>query len=203
MGRWNLMRMCEDLEMINLKKGAELNFSNKDKKVVYFLKKGSVKIVSSPNNHTKHVIKRGNIFGELSLFQDDDEQLTDKAVVLEDSTTVCFIEVERMKALMEKHKSLRNGLIKLNGFNITKLERKLEHLLYKDSETRIKEYIFDYINEFGELKNELIEAKNLLSHTDIANLTNTSRQTVSNVMSKLRKNNVLSYDSKTITLLKG
>jgi len=39
-----------------------------------------------------------------------------------------------------------------------------------------------------------------LSHKDIANLTNTSRQTVSNVLSKLRMNGTIQYNSKEIRI---
>ena len=46
----------------------------------------------------------------------------------------------------------------------------------------------------------MLTAKNLLSHQDIAHLTNTSRQTVSNVMSKLRKEGLIDYNAKNIIL---
>jgi CRP/FNR family transcriptional regulator len=100
-----------------------------------------------------------------------------------------------MEALMEKHKSLKNGVLKVYGFRIKKLERRLHDLLYKDSPTRIKEFIAVYLAEFGET-NEAgkLVAKNLLSHKEIANLTNTSRQTVSNVLSKMRKDGLIDYD---------
>jgi len=96
---------------------------------------------------------------------------------------------------MEKHKSLKNGVLKVNGLRIKKLERRLHDLLYKDSPTRIKEFIFDYIQEFGEEnENGKQIAKNLLSHKEIANLTNTSRQTVSNTLSKMQKDGLIEYD---------
>tara|TARA_B100000809_G_scaffold262918_1_gene314961 strand:+ start:887 stop:1504 length:618 start_codon:yes stop_codon:yes gene_type:complete len=201
MGRWNLMKMCETLEMKCFKKGEEIHFNWEDKDIVYFLKTGAVKIVSSPNNHTKNIIKRGHIFGELALLDDEiNNHNTDKAIALKD-ISVCFIEADQMRVLMEKHSSLKNNILKLNGFKIKKLERKLEDLLYKDSKTRIKEYIFDYISEFGIKKEDGVEAENILSHTDIANLTNTSRQTVNNVMSQLRKDNIIDYNSEKISII--
>ncbi|MEP5601303.1 MAG: helix-turn-helix domain-containing protein, partial [Algibacter sp.] len=88
-----------------------------------------------------------------------------------------------------------NGVLKIYGLRIQKLERRLHDLLYKDSATRIREFISDYLEEFGE-KNDIgiLTAKNLLSHKEIANLTNTSRQTVSNVLSTMRKDGVIDYD---------
>jgi CRP/FNR family transcriptional regulator len=82
------------------------------------------------------------------------------------------------------------------------LETRLQDLLYKDSKARISEFIKAYVEEFGEDKIDSIEAKNLLSHKDIANLTNTSRQTVSNVLSNMRKANEIKYDVKYISFSK-
>ena len=63
-----------------------------------------------------------------------------------------------------------------------------------------EEFILDYLEEFGE-KDEAgkTTAKNLLSHKEIANLTNTSRQTVSNVMSTMRKEGIIDYNAKHIS----
>lgn len=199
LGKQKLMQMCDLFEMQQVKKGEELFFAQADQKVVFFLKSGTVKIVSTSHPRTVNLIKKGNIFGELALLSEEEEN-EEKAVVLE-SGVVCLIEAEQMKNMMDKFPSLKNAVLKLGGFRIRRLQRQLESLLYKDSATRIREYLFDFVQEFGEKKGKPAEAKNILNHADIANLTNTSRQTVSNVMSKLRKEGVIHYDSKKITWL--
>jgi CRP/FNR family cyclic AMP-dependent transcriptional regulator len=198
MGKKNLMEMCHLLEMINVKKGETLSLNKEDKKVVYFIKRGSIKIVTNEHKHTRSILQMGNIFGELALYEDGgNHENEEKAVVLEDGV-VCLIEAEQMKMMMENHSSLKNQLLKLYGLRIRKLQRNLKDLLYKDSETRIKEFVLNYIKEFGLKKEGVLKAKNLLSHQDIAQLTNTSRQTVSNVLSKLRREGVIDYNSKEI-----
>jgi len=187
LGMFNMMKICEILEMDNIEKGERIELNNEHKKSVFFLKKGSVKIVNTTNNAVKYIVKRGNIFGELALYNED-AATQEVAFALEDCV-ICYIESEQMETLMEKHKSLKNGVLKIYGLRIQKLERRLHDLLYKDSTTRIKEFILDYLQEFGERnETEQLVAKNLLSHKEIANLTNTSRQTVSNVLSTMRKN---------------
>jgi len=199
MGKKNLMEMYDKFDMINVKKGETLFFDKADKKVVYFLKSGTLKIVTKDNEHTRSVLKMGNVFGELTLLEIDEEEEGDneKAVLLEDSV-VCVIEADQMKMMLEKFSSLKNELLKLQGLKIRRLQRNLEDLLYKDSETRIKEFVLNYIEEFGKQKEGILKAKNLLSHQDIAHLTNTSRQTVSNIMSKLRREGVIGYNAKEI-----
>ncbi len=196
-----MMKICEILDMDQIDKGGIIELNNEGKKNVFFLKKGTIKIVDQTNNHVKYIVKRGNVFGELALYGEGNET-NEIAYALEDCV-VCYIESDRMDLLMQKHKSLKNGVLKIYGLRIKKLERRLNDLLYKDSNTRIKEFIFDYLEEFGEHKEKhIIKAKNLLTHTDIANLTNTSRQTVNNVMSSLRKKGVIIYDTKFISTTK-
>lgn len=192
-----MMQMCEILEMDNINKGATINLLDNNKQNIFFLKKGTIKIVDSTNNNTKYIVKKGNIFGELSLY-DNKVAAKETALAIEDCI-ICYIESERMEILMQKHNSLKNGVLKVYGMRIKKLERRLHDLLYKDSTTRISEFIIYYIDEFGEKENDKFVAKNILSHKDIASLTNTSRQTVSNVLSKMRREGIINYDSKHIS----
>ena len=200
MGKRNLMAMCHLLEMINVKKGEILHLNRVDKKLVYFIKSGTIKIVTKDTEHTRLVLNMGNIFGELAIYEEQvGEENDEKAVVLENGV-VCVIEADQMKMMLKKYPSLKNQLLKLHGLRIRKLQRNLEDLLYKNSETRIKEYVFNFIHKFGQEKDGALRAKNLLSHQDIAHLTNTSRQTVSNVLSKLRKDGLINYNAKEILI---
>ncbi len=188
-----MMKICEILEMDNIEKGKRIELKDEYKDSVFFLKRGSVKIVDSNSGTVKYIVKRGNVFGELALY-DEEAAIEEVAYALE-NCVICYIESKQMESLIEKHKSLKNGLLKVYGLRIQKLERRLNDLLFKDSATRIKEFVSDYLEDFGEDdKTGKIIAKNLLSHKDIANLTNTSRQTVSNVMSNMRKEGVIDYN---------
>lgn len=198
LGRFNMMRICETLEMKNFNKGDLISFKNQDEERIFFLKKGTVKIVGRATNTVKYIVKKGHIFGELLLY-DKISAAQEQAYALEDCI-VCYIESDRMEEIMEKHKSLKNGVIKIYGLRIRKLERRLQNLLYKDSSTRIREFVIDYINEYGVEEENKVVAKNMLSHKDISHLTNTSRQTVSNTLSKMRKNNEIKYDAKYLSV---
>ena len=66
-----MMRMCEILEMKNIDKGTRISLINRNKKSIFFLKKGTVKIVNKSGSTVKYVVKRGNIFGELVLYHEE------------------------------------------------------------------------------------------------------------------------------------
>ncbi len=200
LGMSRMREMCEILEMEYINKGNTIETGKRDKKSVFFLKKGTVKITDTLNSTVKYLVKKGNVFGELSLY-DKKSAAEEQAIALEDCI-ICYIEAEMMEELMEEHKSLKNEVLKIYGMRIKKLERSLQNLLYKDSAARIADFIEDYINEFGEEKEGRIVAKNLLSHKDIAHLTNTSRQTVSNILSKLRKDDFFNYSTEYLSISK-
>lgn len=194
LGRGTMMNICTLLEMENIDKGTVFKIMNNEKRSIFFLKKGTVKIVDTTNGTTKYIVKRGNIFGELSIY-DEQAAVQEQAFALEDCI-VCYIETEMMDQLMEKHRSLKNGVLKIYGIRIRKLERRLQDLIYKDSPTRIKEFIFDYLEEFGKKNDDgILVAKNLLTHKEIANLTSTSRQTVNNILSTMRKKGIINYNA--------
>ena len=199
LGKPTMMHLCTILEMENVDKGQVIKINNRDNRSIFFLKQGTVKIIDSSNDIVKYIVRNGNIFGELSLY--DKEEAEEYAMALEDCI-ICYIESDMMESLMEKHETLKNAVLKIYGIRIKRLERRLRDLLYKDSTTRITEFITSYINEFGKEQNSQLIAKNLLSHKDIANLTNTSRQTVSNTVSNLRKIGLLEYGTQYISIPK-
>ena len=68
-----------------------------------------------------------------------------------------------------------------------KTERRLESLIFKDARTRIVDFIVDMGNEKGKAIGKEILVKHNLTHMDIANLTATSRQTVTTVLNELKE----------------
>ena len=198
LGKPVMMNLCELLEMENIDKGQVISMHGRDQRCIYFLKQGTVKIRDRKSDSLKYIVKKGNIFGELSLY-DREAGIEEEAITLEDCI-VCYIEADMMDELMQRHQSLKNGVLKVYGIRIRRLERRLQDLLYKDSATRISEFVISYIDEFGQQQGDRTIAKNLLSHKDIAHLTNTSRQTVSNILSTLRKEERIDYDSHTISM---
>ena len=160
LGKANLMAICDELEMDYMNKGDIIQYASSNESRVIFLKKGSVKIIDSKSNQTKYIVRENNIFGELDPTNESNE-IAEHAQALEDSV-VCFIESDRMIDLLEKNPSLKNYIIKFQALKIKKLERRLSDLLYKDSETRIQEFLYNYINENGETDQLVSRAKTSL-----------------------------------------
>ena len=181
------------------KKGQFIYFQDQPSDQIYLIAEGRVKIGSysaQGKEITKTILSKGEIFGELALA--GEQQRSDFAQSLSDDTRVCAMGLAMMQELMLENKALSLKIIKLIGFRLRKLERRLESLVFKDARTRIVEFIKEMAQERGQKVGFETMIKNQLTHQDIANLTGTSRQTVTTILNDLRDDNLINFDRRKI-----
>lgn len=200
LGMREMMNLCELLVMKNYRKGQYIKTEDQPEDMIYFIKKGQVKIgrIDEKGNETlRYILGRGHIFGESKLMGDAQADYFAKT---QSETQICYIEAEMMGGLLQKHPKLNNTITKISWKKVSKLERRLDDLLYKDAKARILDFLKDHLNEYGMQEGEEYVTRTIFSHSDIAKLTSTSRQTVNNVISNYRKKGLLSYDRKEIRM---
>jgi CRP-like cAMP-binding protein len=76
----------------------------------------------------------------------------------------------------------------------------LESLVFKDSRTRIVEFLVDLANRKGERVGFETVVRKFLTHQEIANLTATSRQTVTTVLNDLRSKELIKFDRRRLLI---
>ncbi|MDW3651607.1 MAG: Crp/Fnr family transcriptional regulator [Bacteroidia bacterium] len=190
--------LAKELPLHRVYKGNPILFSQPEEGQIYFLKKGSVKIGSlraDGREDLKYLAKQGDIFGEMALL--NRQTSNDFAIALEDSL-VCPMSVSTMNRLMDRNPGLHTAVHQLMGDRIEKLERRLDSILFKSSRVRILEFVLDFFKQFGKEEGEEIRVKNQLTHSDIAKLTATSRQSVNSIFNYLRKNKIIDYNTEWI-----
>ena len=146
----------------------------------------------------KSILTKGEIFGELALA--GEEVRIDFAQSLDDTTSVCPLGIEDLKALMVQDKELSFKILKLVGLRLIKLERKLELLVFKDARTRVIEFLKDSAAWKGKKVGQETLIPTSLTHKDIASLTGTSRQTVTTILNELKEKNLINFDRKKILI---
>ena len=82
----------------------------------------------------------------------------------------------------------------LFGSRLMRAENKLESLIFKDARTRIIDFIKDSVNLRGRRVGYEMLLKHSLTHQDIANITCTSRQTVTLVLNELKKSDLIYFN---------
>lgn len=184
-----------------LKKGAVFRFPIMQSKYLFHVREGVLKIAMANKEGReviKHLVKAGDFFGEVALLNEA-EHAGDYAMALEDSV-VTFLEVERVRQWMQSHPSLRSDLFRQVSQRILKAEERLLSVLFKDASTRVCDFLAHFASEFGRRTGQGYEIKNYLTHDDIAKLTDTSRQTVSTVLSDLREQKLIEYNNEFVRI---
>ncbi|MBO3699972.1 Crp/Fnr family transcriptional regulator [Roseivirga sp. E12] len=194
-GMREMMNLCELLVMKSYRKGQYIKTEDQPDDTIFFIKKGQVKIggFDAEGNETlRYILGKGHIFGESRLMGDSQPEYFAKT---QSETQICYISADMMENLMEQYPKLNNSVTKVSWKKVSKLERRLNGLLYKDAKTRIIDFLKDHLREYGiEQGDGSFSSKTVFSHSDIAKLTSTSRQTVNNVISNYRKEGLLFYD---------
>lgn len=161
---------------------------------VYFISEGRVKIgtyAESGKEITKAILAQSEVFGELALIGEIKRK--DFAVAMEE-TSVCIMSVDQMKGMMKDHSTLSMFMMKIMGSRVLEMEQRLESLVFKDSRTRIVEFLESLAQKKGQRVGYEMLVRKFLTHQEIANMTATSRQTVTTVLNELRNKNVLTFN---------
>ena len=146
---------------------------------------------------TKVILNSGEVFGELSLIGQMERR--DFAYAMED-TACCILTVEEMKSLMRHHSDINLFLMKVMGSRVLQMEKRLESLVFKDSRTRIIEYLLELAERRGQRVGYEVVVRKFITHQEIANITATSRQTVTTVLNNLRNKNLLTFDRRRLLI---
>jgi len=183
-----------------INKGDYVYFKEDYADKIYFIANGSIKIGSINGDGkeiTKSILSSGEVFGELALI--GIEKRRDFAIAIE-KATICIVSVDEMKSMMKDYNSLQTLLMKIMGNRIIEVEQRLESLVFRDSRTRIIEFILNMAKKHGQRVGYETLIRKMLTHQAIANLTATSRQTVTTVLNDLRTKNLLIFDRKRILI---
>ena len=144
------------------------------------------------------ILSAGEIFGEMAMA--GEEIRKDYAQAMDGNTTICPLSIEDLKELIKQNGELSFKILKLIGFRLMKLERKLELLVFKDARTRVVEFLKDAAAWKGKKVGFETMIPTRLTHKDIAALTGTSRQTVTTILNELKDKNLINFDRKQILI---
>jgi CRP/FNR family cyclic AMP-dependent transcriptional regulator len=182
------------------KKGEYIYLPEEHADKIFFITTGRVKIGTYSDTGkeiTKAILNTGEVFGELSLIGKSTRR--DFAFAMEE-TVACVMSVSDMKSMMRDHSALSIFLMKIMGSRMLEMEQRLESLVFKDSRTRI----IEFLHELGEKKGQRVGyemlVRKFMTHQEIANLTATSRQTVTTVLNELRNDNIITFNRKRLLI---
>ncbi len=107
------------------------------------------------------------------------------------------IPMSYYKSLLEKNPLLCHELTKLFVNKLSQLEERMNNFIFKKAQTRIVTFLKNTALRKGiKIGIDEILINHGLSHKEIANITDTSRQTVARVLGELKKNGIIHFSTR-------
>lgn len=196
-----IKQLCIVTGFKKAQKGEVIYFSSSDVPRIYLLKKGNIKIVAiddDGNETIKDIIQKGDLFGELSL--ESDSQNNEYAKVLSDDVAICSFLISDFEELLLKNPSLALIYTKFVGLKMKRIKNSYANLISKDAKTRLLQFLKDWIAKEGKIVGDTVILENYLTQNDIAQIICTSRQTATQLLNELEANGIISYSRKEILI---
>lgn len=187
------------------KKKDYIYFTEDSASKVYLIEKGKVKVGYYSENGeevVKAILSKGQLFGEKAILG---ERVRDEfAQSIDNETSICQIGVDTMHDLMRNNQTFSFKVYKFIGLKFRKLERRLQLLMFKDTKTRLLEFLDELCKDYGnncpETGDHII--KHPYTQKDIASLIGTSRPTLNILINELKENKVLDFNRNEIRMYK-
>lgn len=165
------------------------------------LTKGRVKIGTfayDGREVIKEIMTEGAVFGELALA--GETKRADFAQVLQDDAEMLVVTIQDMQRLMRQNQTLMFAFMHHMAQRLQRVEERLAKLVLKDARSRIVEFLVETAGREGRRVGYETLVKHHLTQQDIANLTGTSRQTVTSVFNDLRKSNLIHFNRSSVLI---
>lgn len=167
----------------------------------YYIKSGKIKVFRTYEDgreHIIHIFSEGDVFGEATLF--NDVSYPASASVYEDAA-VGVIKNSELEALIKENPDLALKLIKLLCRKLILTQQKIKDLTFKDVFSRTASQIFKLGNDYGKRVSSGLLVDMPLSRQELAEMVGTTRETISRVISKFKKEKSLSEENDRIVII--
>lgn len=192
---------CSSVKAKTLCRGEVFGFGDASYSKIYLLIKGKIKIAESAHMHgdlIKDILTAYDIFGDLSL--EGKPCIDEYAEALTANTVVCFFNVVDIKTILRDNPLMTLSYANLVNNKLKKLQDRHSDLIFHDAKFRLIRFIKNWARTDGSRVGNKIVLLNYLTHSDIAGVIATSRQSVNVLFNELRDSGLIQYDRKRIEL---
>jgi CRP/FNR family transcriptional regulator len=189
------------MKIRNVYRGETLSYGDGEFSKLYLLIQGKVKIAEFNEGSTeliKEIITAPDIFGDLGM--EGRPSMDEYAEALTANTVVCVFNVPEFKKMLQDNPTMAIAYANMVNKKLCRLEDRHADLVFRDTKARLIRFIKNWAQTDGNKMGDKIILNNYLTHTDIANVIATSRQSVNVLLNELRDSGLLFYNRKKIEL---
>jgi len=169
---------------------------------LFIIREGQVK-VSIVSEEGREVILtllgEGSVFGELSLLDGSPRSAN---VIATQDTSLILLRRPDFVQLVYRVPQIATALLAELASRLRKTDRQIEGLALLDVTSRISETLLQLASEQGVETEDGVTIRDRPTHQDLANMSGTTRETVSRVLKRLESQGYIVCARRTITILR-
>lgn len=168
---------------------------------LYFTKTGFIKlgyIDEQGNEIIKEVIQKGEIFGQLTLEKNNEQD--EFARAYKSDVSLCAFTMDDFVRLLQRKPDMAIAFSFHLGNKLRKVENRLINILNKDVKSRLLQLLLQLSADNNPITGNSAAIEKFLTHEDLARLIGSSRQTVTSTLNLLEKQKLISISKKQIIL---
>lgn len=184
----------------NFETGSLIFMENSEGEKCFFVSEGSVKVTRLSKDGKEVILamlNKGEFFGEMALL--DGESRSANVIALE-KTEVLTLNRKDFLSVLEEYPQIAIQLLKEMAHRLRKSDRQIASLSLSDAEKRIALCILRFADEQGVIKNGEVNIPKIPIQQDIANMSGTSRETVSRALNLLEKEKFLRREGRELVI---
>jgi len=150
------------------------------------------------NELIKDILTAPDLFGDLGLA--GNPSMDEFAEALTANTVVCVFNSNEFKRILSEQPVIALNYANIVNNKLKKLENRHSDLVFRDAKSRLIRFMKNWAQADGSPMGDKIILNNYLTHSDIAGVIATSRQSVNVLLNELRDSGMLFYNRKRIEL---
>ncbi|MGG7618327.1 Crp/Fnr family transcriptional regulator [Bacillus coreaensis] len=187
--------------IVPIKKGSFLFKEGQEAREMYIILSGKVQISkmnAEGNELSLRLCKHNDIVGELTLFTVDPRYIFNAKVI--ENGEAAAINIADLEQAFFKNSELAFEFLRWMNDHIRKTITKFRDLVLNGKKGALYSTIIRLCNSYGVLRENGIEISVPLTNQDLANFCGTARESVSRMLTELRRNHTISISKKIITV---
>lgn len=188
-------RMLElRMQYMNVPAGAHLFWEDEPADRLFYVKKGQVKIVKSTMEGKELILQylqSGDLFGEIDGLENSTFSVT--GTVTKESF-IGVIKQDDLDELIYQNGSFAVEFTKWMGLSYRTIQSKFRDLLLYGKNGALASTLIRLTNSYGQVCEDGIRIEAKFTHSDLANMIGTARESVNRLLGAYRDDGVLSYE---------
>lgn len=190
--------LCNNIAQKEARKG-QVVYAKGGEKKVFLLISGKVKISEINENGDemiKDLVVPGELFGDVMLHYEGPNY--EYAEIVSERAIYYSIGQEQLASMMRSNYALTVNYMAKVSEKFKSLESRYMNMVTKDVKSRLIYCFKEWARKEGRKLGDKVMVKNSLTHSDLANMVSTSRQTVTVILNELKGTGDIIYNRKEI-----